>query len=220
MAVKVGQLPTASSVDDEDYVVVSQGGVTRKAPKSMVGNGAAGAAGAQGSQGAQGVAGSGSQGAQGAAGAQGSQGAAGSGSQGAQGAQGAAGAQGSQGATGAGSQGAQGAQGEAGASGATTLDTAADGATVTFDISEGRTQQVTLGGNRILAVTGDTDGVTFSIVLAQDGAGSRTVTWWSNIKWPGGTVPTLTTTINKKDLFTFVRLSATEYLGCLAGSNF
>jgi hypothetical protein len=39
------------------------------------------------------------------------------------------------------------------------------------------------------------------IDLVQDGTGTRTVTWFTTIKWVGGTVPTLTTTINKIDTF-------------------
>ena len=94
-----------------------------------------------------------------------------------------------------------------------TLTTATDGATVTFDLSVSNRQTVTLGGNRILALSGDADGVSFVIILKQDGGGSRTVTWWSGIKWPGGTVPTLTTTGGKQDVFTFTRLASGEYLG-------
>lgn len=91
--------------------------------------------------------------------------------------------------------------------------TDSDGATITFDINAGNRHRVTLGGNRTLALSNDADGDTFNIILTQDGTGSRTVTWWSGIKWPGGTVPTLTTTAGKHDVFSFVRLASGEYLG-------
>lgn len=97
------------------------------------------------------------------------------------------------------------------------LTTATDGATVTFDLATSRRQIVTLGGNRTLALSGDADDMAFTIILKQDGTGSRTVTWFSGIKWPGGTTPTLTTTAGKYDVFAFVRIASGEYLG-FAGS--
>lgn len=95
--------------------------------------------------------------------------------------------------------------------GAITADT--DGATITFDMSVTDKHAVTLGGNRTLAVTNVQIGQGFVVILAQDGAGSRTVTWWSNIKWASGTVPTLTLTAGKKDMFSFIKTGSTEYLG-------
>lgn len=47
-------------------------------------------------------------------------------------------------------------------------------------------------------------GTLITIVLVQDGTGSRTVTWPASVKWSGGTAPTLTTTASKRDVFTFV----------------
>jgi hypothetical protein len=79
----------------------------------------------------------------------------------------------------------------------------ADSATITFDMSAGNIHSVVLGDNRDLAVTGVYVGQSFLIRLAQDNAGSRTVTWWSGIKWPGGTAPTLSTTGNSVDVFMF-----------------
>ena len=90
---------------------------------------------------------------------------------------------------------------------------ATDGATVTFDLNSGLRQVVTLGGNRTLALSNDADGMGFTIILKQDGTGSRTVTWWSGIKWAGGSAPTLTTTAGKYDVVTFLRMASGEYLG-------
>ncbi len=47
-------------------------------------------------------------------------------------------------------------------------------------------------------------GTLITIILVQDGTGSRTVTWPATVKWSGGTAPTLTTTASKRDVFTFV----------------
>lgn len=99
--------------------------------------------------------------------------------------------------------------------------TATDGATVTFDLGNGgyRKHKVTLGGARTLAISNGIVGQVFIIDLIQDGTGSRTVTWFSTIKWAGGTVPTLTTTANKIDSFGFIVTSAGNYQGYVIGQN-
>lgn len=97
--------------------------------------------------------------------------------------------------------------------------TAIDAATVTFDQNNSAIQKVTLGGNRTLAVSNVGDNSVFFIILLQDGTGSRTVTWFSGIKWVNGVTPTLTTTASKYDLFGFIQLSAGSYLGMTLGKN-
>lgn len=99
--------------------------------------------------------------------------------------------------------------------------TATDGATVTFDLGNGgyRKHKVTLGGARTLAISNGIVGQVFIIDLIQDATGSRTVTFFSTIKWAGGTVPTLTTTANKIDSFGFIVTSAGNYQGYVIGQN-
>jgi hypothetical protein len=99
------------------------------------------------------------------------------------------------------------------------LDTATDGATVTFDLSSANKHKVTLGGNRTLAVSGATTNTVFMVILTQDGTGSRTVTWWSGITWTGGSAPVLTTTAAKSDAFVFLCTGAGTYYGFVAGQN-
>jgi hypothetical protein len=94
------------------------------------------------------------------------------------------------------------------------LGTDADAATVTLDLSlktKGNIRSITLGANRTLAISNPTAGQAFAVILKQDGTGSRTVTWWANILWPGATIPTLTTTANRYDMFTFL-YDGTNYL--------
>lgn len=85
------------------------------------------------------------------------------------------------------------------------ITTATYGATTTFDLRVSPRQTVTLAGNSTLALTSGSlyVGMEFRLKLTQDGTGSRTVTWFSAIKWPGGTVPTLTTTAGRSDWFRF-----------------
>lgn len=100
-----------------------------------------------------------------------------------------------------------------------TLVTATDGATVTFDLDAGSIQTVTLAGNRTLAVSNADAGKVFILRLVQDGTGSRTVTWFSTIKWAGGSAPTLTTTQDKTDVLGFITTSSGNYDGFVVGQN-
>ena len=96
-----------------------------------------------------------------------------------------------------------------------TTDT--DGSTVTFNLATSNWHQVTLAGNRTLALSNPTVGQQFTIILIQDGAGSRTVTWFTTLKWPSATPPTLTTTAGGIDVFTFKCVSTGNYYGFTAG---
>lgn len=100
-----------------------------------------------------------------------------------------------------------------------TIVNAADGATVTFNLALGNIQKVTLGGNRILALSNVSVGQCFVIDLIQDGTGNRTVTWFDTIKWIDGVAPTLTTTANKIDSFGFICVSENNYQGYIIGQN-
>jgi hypothetical protein len=48
------------------------------------------------------------------------------------------------------------------------------------------------------------NGSLVTVIIVQDGTGSRTVTWPASVKWSGGTAPTLTTTASKRDAFVFL----------------
>lgn len=99
------------------------------------------------------------------------------------------------------------------------LASQADGATVTFDLSAANVQSVTLAGNRTLALSNISTGQAFILNLVQDGTGTRTVTWFSGIKWPGGSVPTLTTTAGRIDSLGFLCIGSGTYLGYILGQN-
>lgn len=94
-----------------------------------------------------------------------------------------------------------------------------DGATITMDLSAGNKHRVTLGGNRTLALSNVQNGHAFAIKLTQDGTGSRTVTWFSTISWAGGSAPTLTTTLNKSDVFGFIQTGTNTYDGFIVGQS-
>jgi hypothetical protein len=89
--------------------------------------------------------------------------------------------------------------------------TLTDAATIATDLSLGNHFQVTLGGNRTFgAPTNVVAGQSGVIRIVQDGTGSRTASWNSVFKFPGGTAPTLTTTANAVDLVAYHVESATR----------
>ncbi len=72
--------------------------------------------------------------------------------------------------------------------------TLTDGASIALDMATGFNFQVTLGGNRALAnPTNIKIGQSGVIVVAQDGTGSRTMTFGSSYKFANGIAPTLST---------------------------
>lgn len=100
-----------------------------------------------------------------------------------------------------------------------TISTESDGSTVTFDLDDGNIHTVELGGNRTLALSNADVGQCFVIRLTQDETGSRTVTWFSTIKWAGGVAPVLTTTAEKTDVFGFICTGSGTYDGFVIGQN-
>ena len=107
--------------------------------------------------------------------------------------------------------------------GAITADTDASTVTMDLSVSDWHTLLLTsaVGGNRTLALSNPTVGQQFAIVLQQPASGGPcTVTWFSGILWSGGTVPTLTTTASKRDVFGFKCISAGVYLRIHHGAEF
>lgn len=75
----------------------------------------------------------------------------------------------------------------------------------TIDWSAGNTQTIVLGASIALTFTNGQPGGHYTLILEQDGTGSRTITnWGSNVRWSSGIAPTLTTTPNKTDYIEFI----------------
>ena len=82
--------------------------------------------------------------------------------------------------------------------------TLTDGSTVNWNALTSPVAKVTLAGNRTFAAaTGGVAGTFASLLVIQDGTGSRTVTWNAAYEFAADTAPTLTTTANLGDLFVF-----------------
>ena len=93
-----------------------------------------------------------------------------------------------------------------------TESTLTDGSTVSWDASTQDVCKLTLGGNRTLAApTNNSTGQFISILVIQDGTGSRTLTWNAVFEFAEDTAPTLTTTASKGDVFVF-RYNGSKWL--------
>jgi len=83
-------------------------------------------------------------------------------------------------------------------------ETLTDGANIDWNLQTQQVAKVTLGGNRTLnAPTNQNAGGFYSLLIIQDGTGSRTLSFNSTYKFTGATAPTLTTTASAKDLIVF-----------------
>ena len=103
----------------------------------------------------------------------------------------------------------------------TELHTEASAATITPDWDNGNiyTTELTSASTTFADPTNIKPGATYIIILKQDGTGSRTVSWGTKYKFPGGTAPTLTTGANKADVITLVAYS-TDILMCTSVLDF
>ena len=82
--------------------------------------------------------------------------------------------------------------------------TLTDEDTVTWNALTQSVAKVTLADNRTMGLaSGGVTGAFISLLIIQDGSGSRTITWNAAYEFTGDTAPTLTTTASKGDLFVF-----------------
>lgn len=90
-----------------------------------------------------------------------------------------------------------------------------DGATINTNADLSNTFTVTIAGNRTLAnPTNLRNGAIYTWRVRQDGTGGRTLAYGSKFRWPGGTVPTLSTTANAIDFISGQYFSDTDTILC------
>jgi len=94
----------------------------------------------------------------------------------------------------------------------TETDNGNSGAADTIDWTVSNKQKSTLTDNCTFTFTAPGGPCSLILKLAQDGTGSRTVTWPATVKWAAGTAPTLTTTASRVDIITFY-YDGTNYFG-------
>ena len=82
---------------------------------------------------------------------------------------------------------------------------------VTLALASGTVLSYTLTGNCTFTMPATTNGTSFIVRLIQDATGGRTATF-TGVKWPGGTVPTITTTASTGvDIISFVCIASVWY---------
>ena len=86
-----------------------------------------------------------------------------------------------------------------------------DGANISVDFNSGQNFAVQLAGNRTIDnPTNCVPGQTGSIFVIQDGTGSRTLSFGTNYKFPGGTAPTLSTGASAADRIDYITFTSTN----------
>jgi len=85
---------------------------------------------------------------------------------------------------------------------------AASGATETIDLATANVHDITLTANCVFTFAAVSSGRSrsFTLLLRQDGTGSRLATWPGSVVWPGGVAPTLATAAWAVDVFAFFTL--------------
>lgn len=92
-----------------------------------------------------------------------------------------------------------------------------------IDMQDGNIHLLTLTGNVTLTFSNPAPGdraTSLTLVVTQDGTGSRIITWPGSVVWPSGTTPVLTTTASAVDILTFFTPDeGTTWYGFFAGAN-
>jgi len=96
------------------------------------------------------------------------------------------------------------------------------GTAATIDLNAGTFATATLTGNCVFTFSNPVSGASsFTLLLINDATAGRTITWPPAVRWPGGTIPTRTTTANRADVYTFFTVnSGTVWYGNLAQYNY
>lgn len=96
------------------------------------------------------------------------------------------------------------------------------GVTLTINLDNGTFVTATLNANCTFTFSNPGNGASsFSLLLTNDGTAGRTITWPASVRFPAGTVPSRTTTANRRDMYTFITFDGgTIWYGNLAQYNY
>lgn len=107
--------------------------------------------------------------------------------------------------------------------GETYYDAGNSSTAIAFNLANGNVQKVTLTGNCTVTLTSPAAGVMRSLTLLvfQDGVGSRTITWPGSVKWGNAGAPILTLTAAKMDMVSLFTVDGgTNWYGALGAKGF
>jgi hypothetical protein len=107
--------------------------------------------------------------------------------------------------------------------GETYFDTGNSGASKTLDLVNGNIQKLTLTAGCTITLTSPAAGAMRSLTLLvfQDGTGSRTITWPGSVSWGDAGAPVLTLTASKMDIISLFTIDGgTTWYGALGAKGF
>lgn len=107
--------------------------------------------------------------------------------------------------------------------GETYFDAGNTGAAITLDLANGNVQKITLTANCTITLTSPATGTMRSLTLLvfQDGVGTRTITWPGSVKWGNAGAPVLTLTAAKMDMISvFTVDGGANWYGALGAKGF
>jgi hypothetical protein len=100
------------------------------------------------------------------------------------------------------------------------IATVTDGATISWNLNTAQVGIVTIAATgRTLTPSNVVSGGTYILYIKQDATGNRTITTYTNIQWPSGTPPTLSTGANAVDMISCASNDGT-HLQCVFQGNF
>lgn len=107
--------------------------------------------------------------------------------------------------------------------GETYFDAGNSGASTTLDLANGNVQKLTLTADCTITLTSPAAGAMRSLTLLvfQDGTGSRTITWPGSVSWGDAGEPVLTLTASKMDIISLFTVDGgTTWYGALGAKGF
>lgn len=107
--------------------------------------------------------------------------------------------------------------------GETYFDAGNSGAAITLNLANGNVQKLTLTANCTITLTSPASGAMRSLTLLvfQDGVGTRTITWPGSVKWGNAGAPSLTTAVSKMDMISLFTVDGgTNWYGALGAKGF
>lgn len=107
--------------------------------------------------------------------------------------------------------------------GETYFDAGNSGAAITLNLTNGNVQKLTLTANCTIALTSPAAGAmrALTLLVFQDGTGSRTITWPASVKWGNAGAPVLTTTASKMDIVSLFTIDGgTNWYGALGAKGY
>jgi hypothetical protein len=82
----------------------------------------------------------------------------------------------------------------------------------TINWNDGNVQEKVLGDNTTFTFSNGNAGATYILVVKQSAGGSNTITWPGSVTWAGASTPTMTSTANRYDVYTFI-YDGNKYFG-------